>query len=331
MVERHVVVSGGEGVFCGWPANNGGWCWGDEVLIGFLRGKYGRAHLHNVVGKLELVHARSNDGGETWVEEPTDIDLDSISPTAPPRFSLRDSILHVCGEYDHGGDNCPQSGAFFLSQDRGHTWAGPYLFAGLEGDFSGEFSNTSRAAVLGDVVFLSAKETRVWGSDWAVVARHDGERFHKIGEILAEGRVVMPAPIKTVDGRFVVAARRRGPGSRGGWIDAFESKDGGASWRFLSLVTKTGGHNGNPPSLVELRDGRLVCGYANRTEKRICVRVSSDGGRSWGDPIQIRESKNSDIGYTRLFERPDGRLLICYYFSSDEMPHQHIAVTIFTV
>ena len=50
------------------------------------------------------------------------------------------------------------------------------------------------------------------------------------------------------------------------WIDAFGSEDSGRSWTYLSTVadTDTGLHNGNPPSLVRLPDGRLVVTYGYR-------------------------------------------------------------------
>lgn len=27
-------------IYAGWPANHGAWQWGNEFLVGFLRGKY---------------------------------------------------------------------------------------------------------------------------------------------------------------------------------------------------------------------------------------------------------------------------------------------------
>lgn len=32
---RHVIVLNEKGRFCGWPANNGVWGWGNEILVGF--------------------------------------------------------------------------------------------------------------------------------------------------------------------------------------------------------------------------------------------------------------------------------------------------------
>ncbi len=37
---RQVIVSREDGRFAGWPATNGIWIWGDEILVGFSRGYY---------------------------------------------------------------------------------------------------------------------------------------------------------------------------------------------------------------------------------------------------------------------------------------------------
>jgi hypothetical protein len=38
----------------------------------------------------------------------------------------------------------------------------------------------------------------------------------------------------------------------------------------------------------------------------------------------------ADFGYPRLVERPDGRVAVIYYFSSDQYNRQHIACSIFS-
>jgi hypothetical protein len=39
-VVGNVIVYKEAGRFCGWPANNGGWNWGDEILVGFALGYF---------------------------------------------------------------------------------------------------------------------------------------------------------------------------------------------------------------------------------------------------------------------------------------------------
>ena len=58
------------GRFGGWPANNGIWSWGDEILVGFTQGFYkdlgpDRHAIDREKPEVNLF-ARSLDGGETW-------------------------------------------------------------------------------------------------------------------------------------------------------------------------------------------------------------------------------------------------------------------------
>ena len=41
---EHVMVFGEGGRFAAWPANNGVWSWGDEILVGFYLGHYKESH-----------------------------------------------------------------------------------------------------------------------------------------------------------------------------------------------------------------------------------------------------------------------------------------------
>ena len=62
--------------------------------------------------------------------------------------------------------------------------------------------------------------------------------------------------------------RRRDPIERSyNWIDVYESTDSGVSWNLLSKVADTddGKKNGNPPSMIRLKDSRLVVTYGYRS------------------------------------------------------------------
>lgn len=37
---EHRTVYAEHGMYAGWPANHGAWQWGDEFLVGFMRGPY---------------------------------------------------------------------------------------------------------------------------------------------------------------------------------------------------------------------------------------------------------------------------------------------------
>ncbi len=92
----------------------------------------------------------------------------------------------------------------------------------------------------------------------------------------------------------------------------------------------TGAHNGNPPSLVKLRDGRLAITYGFRSEPYgIRARLSSDQGKTWSSEINLRSDAGAwDLRYTRTVQRPDGKLVTIYYFNDKENTERYIAATI---
>lgn len=325
VIARHGIVYAEDGVYAGWPANHGAWQWGDEFLVGFLRGKFKHKSMHNIAEPFEKMLARSLDGGDTWsVEKPNeDFDCPTVFETAPP-FGLSQSIIRVCGVYDHGGDECDERGGFYLSHDRGHEWSGPYGFNGIEMDEG--LINTSRTRTLRNLVFLSSAQASLWGTDRTFCARHDGEQFNFVADVLNDdARAVMPAVAEF--GSRVVCVMRRRSGRREGWIDAVHSDDDGATWSTPCQVGVTGKHNGNPPALIALPDGRLLAAFGNRDEGCLMGALSSDGVDWSTFVIRASESDRIDIGYPQLFMRSDGVPVCVYYWASRERPHQHIAST----
>jgi|TARA_B110000116_G_C16670928_1_gene506188 hypothetical protein len=65
-MNEHVVVSSKPGRYHGWPANNGIWSWGDEILVGFTQADYVQQTGHSIDGVQENHLAKSLDGGQTW-------------------------------------------------------------------------------------------------------------------------------------------------------------------------------------------------------------------------------------------------------------------------
>jgi len=67
---EHVKVYYEAGMYGGWPANNGIWIWGNEILVGFSKGYYkDLGAKHNIDRDKPELHmlARSMDGGNTWL------------------------------------------------------------------------------------------------------------------------------------------------------------------------------------------------------------------------------------------------------------------------
>jgi len=344
---KHVIVCYERGRFCGWPANNGVWIWGDEILVGFHQADYvPKDCSHSIGGKSRSLLARSLDGGQSWtVEDPDNFIGDGGKAVASPgdiNFAHPDFAMR-CGGSE-----------FFISYDRGRKWQGPYRFP----DFWSNRKLTSRTdyIVNGEqdcLVFLSVKEPSVEAAlqDRAFCARttDSGKTFKFVSWITGEPigiRSVMPSTVRCSQSHLVSALRRRldveisgGHKMRKCWIDVYQSKDNGRTWEFLSQVADTGKSNGNPPSLVRLRDGRLcvtygyrgVCSaYRYRWEPQgIRARISKDNGKTWGQEIVLRnDARTWDLGYTRSVQRPDGKIVTMYYYTTEKHPEQHIAATI---
>lgn len=331
---RHVTVYGHPEQYAGWPANHGAWQWGDEFLVGFMRGRYDADRsMHKIAEPFELMQARSLNGGDDWTVEQTGIPLEQFAHTIHGRcedLDLQHRIIKVRGVYDHGGDFVDEGGCLYVSSDRGRSWVGPYRFSGItQSMFADPEQCTARTRTLGDLVFLSRAKRYLWGSDSVFCARHVGDgRFEFVSTVCDDqARAVMPA-IARIGDRIVCLMRRRSSQRQGGWIDAFGSDDDGRSWRFLAEVARTGWENGNPPALIADGD-RVVCAYGNRNDCEMHARSSKDG-ENWSVPMVLNAGKCSDIGYPQLFRRTDGDLVCVYYWSANGEP-QHIIATHFTV
>jgi len=366
---EHVTVVAEPDRFAGWPANNGAWIWeGRELLVGYASGGYAVQPGHNIVPPISLRLARSLDGGETWqAEAPEGFTGEGGAPTDAPGeidFSAPGFALRVMGAGYHGCED--PRGRWYYSLDRGRRWQGPYTLGALPDapELRGwELTPRTDYVVCGPhecLLLLSARPRDRFGSDRTFCARTSdgGASFRFVSWVVPPEdpyRAVMPCTVRCnlpqvgnpraalerrgphVD-TLVSAIRRREPGAERCWIDAYVSRDDGASWSFLSYVGDTGTANGNPPALLRLADGRLCCVYGNRTRRRLVARLSSpeggaEPGATWGPERILRDGyssleKDEDFGYPRLVQRADGRLVAMYYWASARRPTQHIAATI---
>ena len=338
---KHVIVAQEKGMFCGWPANNGIWHWGNEILVGYKKGSYlAKTDDHSIDREQAQIRwlARSRDGGETWAQE------------LPESYDLQESrVLEEAVNFSHPDFAMRCRGSrFWFSYDRGLNWQGSFPFP----SFGIEESLSSRTDYIVNGsddchFFFSAKEPRVEAGlqDRSFCARttDGGSSFEFLSWISAdpiEVRSVMSSTVRTKDGDLVSALRRRRDYNQDGqtrktcWIDVYGSKDDGESWSFLSKGADTDepetGHNGNPPALVGLADGRLCLMYGYRSRPfGMRAKVSDDGGRTWGRETKLRDDARTwDIGYPKAVVRPDGQIFVAYYYTTEKDVVQHIAATI---
>jgi hypothetical protein len=333
----HSIVYGGPDIFCGWPANNGVWTWGDnEILVGFVYGPYVEKSGHNIGSPERTVLGRSLDGGLTWtMEDPNNFVGDGGTPVPSPG-----GIDFAHPDFAWRTVSYTSEGQFFFSYDRGYSWQGPYTCGDLMShpELSG-LENSSRTdyVVNGPDDCLIGMSARGCGpTDRAFMARttDGGSTFNFVSWVNTEPcttRGVMPSTVRISESKLVTTLRRKYPGE---WIDAFVSYDNGNSWTFLSQVADTYTWNGNPPALVRLTDGRLACAYGNRLDRRIEARISEDEGLTWSNEIILRDDyqtdayNDPDLGYCRMVVRPDGKLVTMYYWATPEHPTHQIAATI---
>jgi hypothetical protein len=345
---QHTVIYSEKGRFAGWPANHGIWSWGDEILVGFSRGYYkdeGPFHHIDRAKPEEFLLARSRDGGATWTierprppgalagtlgmrhgrmppdvleERPTDLRV-------PIRFDAPDFALTLRMEDTDSGLS-----RFWFSYDRGQAWQGPFklpLF-GQKGVMGRTDYITDGAR--GCWLFLTASKTNGREGRPFCARTDDGGlswRFLSFVGPEPAGYAIMPSTVRLAPTELVTTIRRRDPPRS--WIDAYTSSDGGVTWAFLASPEADAGE-GNPPSLLRLRDGRLCLSYGYRKSPfGIRARLSKDRGKTWTSAIVLRDDGGSrDLGYVRSVARPDGQIVIVYYYHDRSRPERYLAATI---
>ncbi len=338
--EQHIVYHH-EDEFAAWPANEGLWSWGNEILVGFNVAKFEeRGSNHSLVGEMSVAFARSFDGGQTWSTERHENVLPPAKLASPSRHQTSPGSI----DFMHPDFAMKLRGRFFfISTNRGHTWEGAYRIP----DFGQDMDARTSYIVTGKSTCLffipctvnDGRGTRI--RSCAVETSDGGKSFHFLSWIgpdlldalpskdSIERRYVsstMPSVVRMDDGRLVCALRNRVDRSK--WSSIEESTDGGRTWRELTTLEKG---STNPVTLLKLGSDRLAAVYGNRRTVpcKLSAKLSKDGGHTWSDEITLRDDgRKWDLGYTRAALRPDGRVVILYYFSTDAIPQQHIEAEI---
>ncbi|RTE55375.1 exo-alpha-sialidase [Arenibacter aquaticus] len=357
---KHVKVYYEEGMFGGWPANHGVWNWGDEILVGFSKGQYKDLgpDRHNFDKENPELHvlARSLDGGETWkLEDPGAREGDLVVPDngsyhglirkdikAPEPIPAQQinfthpNLAFTVRMTDHNG----AESRIWHSYDRGKDWIGPFTLPNFGTPGIGARTDYIIDGKNECMLFLTAaKDNRKEGRVMCVKTTDGGINWKFVSWIGAEpdGFSIMPASVRISDTEILVTTRRREASRR--FIDAYLSKDNGATWSPLPNPVENCGQ-GNPPAMVKMKDGRicLIYGYRaleediknKRDKSEIRAKISADNGRTWSQDYVLRDDgSGKDLGYPRVVQRADGKIVALYYFMDKQTgPERYIAATI---
>ncbi len=341
--KTNVIVYREEGRFAGWPANNGIWCWDNEIVVGFLLGYHlDKENGHTIDGDKPQVPrlARSLDGGLTWkTEVPSFLDAnDKEKPlTECPGgidFTQPNFAMMIRMQKGSKGDSY-----FYWSNDRCKTWQGPYKLPRY--DRTGMISRTdyiidgphSMTACL-----TAPKFDGIEGWPLCVRTTDGGKTWIKQSFIGKEpekgGYAIMPSTVRLSPTELFTYIRCRSAATeekKRWWIEPYRSLDNGLTW---TLEKENAIDNaGNPAHMVKLQNGRIALTYGNRSAPYgIRAKISADGGKTWGPEIILRDDGgNWDLGYPRTVQRGDGKMVTCYYFNDAQSKYRYIAATIWDV
>lgn len=348
---EHVKVYSEPTRFGGWPANHGIWSWGNEILVGFSEGayKYLGPDRHAIDREKPEKHflARSKDGGRTWtIIDPAlkgdlipeggflhgvardDVKIpEAIAQTEPINFTHPDFAMTLRTTDINDG-----SSRYFYSYDRGDNWEGPYLLPNFGAPGTAARTDYIVNGKNDCMAFITvAKSNKQEGRVICIRTRDGGLSWTKEGDIGPEPRgfLIMPATVRINDTELYTILRARKGSKR--WQQAFRSKDNGKTWtQEVDPVDDAG--EGNPAALIKLKDGRLCMTYGFRADPfSIRAKLSFDNGQTWSDDIILRDDgTNRDIGYTRMVQRPDRKVVVFYYINDETTgPERYIGATIF--
>ena len=238
-------------------------------------------------------------------------------------------------------DDAGQS-RYWYSYDKGHHWKGPFALP--------DFGTAGTAARTDYIVngkeecmlFISSAKSNGEEGRVLCIKTTDGGRSWSFLSWIGEepsGYAIMPASVR-ISAREILVTVRQKEGQHS-FIACWLSADNGKSWTQLKNAADDTGI-GNPPAMLKMKDGRICMVYGYRANREsilaktktsdIRVRISDDNGKTWSrDYILRNDGSGQDIGYPRVVQRPDGKIVVVYYFMDDKTgPERYIGATIWT-
>lgn len=202
-------------------------------------------------------------------------------------------LLARKGPTDQGGfgDEMPCRISAMTSGDDGRTWGEPYVLQANEWKLNVKHPNLVRLGNREILFTFTGWDSMAQRNVYLRRSTDDGATWSERKQIsapgwyctnndhvlrLKSGRIVLPAHGVLGGGPY------QGGGSK---LESFMylSDDGGRSWRRSADGLTAVGRGCHEPTVVELRDGRLLC-YLRTTNACIYRSTSADGGDHWTVP-----------------------------------------------
>ncbi len=347
----HGIIYYEDGRFAGWPANHGIWSWNNEILVGFVAADHEEksGHTYNQNTARDK-YARSKDGGQTWTIEDAhekgqtgwrynnQLPEDKVEQLVDLSTSINFKHPDLALTFLRATNNIGPS-HFYYSYDRGNTWDGPFSLPNL-----GTNGIATRTDYIIDnedeltAFFTIAKSNDREGRILCARTTDGGLNWEKVSFVgpEPEGFDIMSSSVRLSSSKILTVIRTR-TGNRQDLLTSYLSENNGKTWEKLKDPVADTGRGGSPPALLKLKDGRLALAYIFRSQygSRVNVRFSEDNGRNWGDEIILRcgDGATRDVGYPRMVQRPDGKLVVIYYWNNVNQkgakPYRYIASTVF--
>ena len=174
---------------------------------------------------------------------------------------------------------------YYVSLDRGRSWSPPYRLP-----LFGQLGIAARTDYLVSgprdcFLFLTASKSNGHeGRPLCVRTTDGGMSWKRVSWIGPEPSglgdfSIMPSTIRWDDMVLLTSFRTHKGSQR--WIDIYRSLDNGESWQYDGKGAENTG-TGNPPSMIQLADGRICLTYGYRAKPYgIRARTSSDQGNTW--------------------------------------------------
>ncbi len=330
-----------------------------ELLVAFRRAPnrqaYGEPGNRHVDHNSYLVGVRSTDG-EHWTHAPELLYAHAFGGSQDPcLLQLRDGTI-LCTSYgwtvvnpENDADAARprfQAGGFsFLggytirSTDGGKSWQGPFYPPAVPDQIHDDPFGTPLPAYNRGALYETASGRILW-----IVAAHDqpGKTSNYLlasadkgltweyQSVVAKDSAISfneASVIETPGGDIVGFLRTANYGDQ---AVIARSKDGGKSFAWQSM-----GFQGHPANALQLPDGRVLLTYGYRHQPYgIRARILNAECTDWDTAPEfvLRDDGGStDIGYSWPVQLDDRRVLVVYYFTTENSGLRHIAGTIIEV